>query len=122
MYSVRFSCSDEQYKQLLENSKKKGLSIQQYIRQVLFEENNETATVITVEEALKRAMQKFKPGEEFFVREIFSDEEWLTIKSPTVLGKLFYQEVKNRDDIQLVRMGRQAVYTIIKKNGGTADE
>lgn len=123
MHQIRFITSDEQYQQLIDNAEAKGLTIQQYIRQVLFKEDeNGSSTVITVDEAFQRALNKFIPGEEFAVRDIFSEDEWLNLKNPAIFGKLFYKAVLKRDDIQLVRMGRQAVYTIIKKNGGTADE
>jgi hypothetical protein len=89
--TIKFTVSDENYEVLLQRAD--ALSIQDYIRSVLFPEQSNT---ITPDEAVKLALNKFKKGDGFTVPEIYGDEWNLPNGYAGVFGRKFFKLVSEQ--------------------------
>ena len=115
---VKLTFSEEHYKEL---KKRAGsLSLQDYIRGILFDE----PTIFTPEEAITRAKEKFMPGAEFSLPEVYA-ENWTLDRGPAgAFGKQFYNYLLENDNtgiafVGMDKYGRRAMYKVI---GGERNE
>jgi len=66
MPTIKFSLNEEYYQKLEEMAKQDGISIQDCIRNRLFN----LTTIFTPAEAVKRALKQYKPGDSFTLPEL----------------------------------------------------
>ena len=113
---VKFSISDEWMARLEQEAVQANMIVQDYVRYKLFGETEAAPqTIFTPEEAVRRALKKFKPGELFTVPQIYGEEWTLTRETGAgVFGRKFYDYTEGRTDIEWVqRKGRHAQYKIV---------
>lgn len=114
---IRISLNDESYKELQEMAKADNLSIQEYIRKVVFQKE---ATIFTVEEAVKRIQEGAVDHlDEFTLPDVYGDEWTIERGSAGVFGKNFYNFVEDNPNLgikfkDMGKYGRRAVYTYKK--------
>lgn len=113
MATYRFDLSEEYAKQLENNAKENCMSVQDYIRSVLFPENS----IFTVKEILRR-IQDQEPKGEFTIPDLFEDSEWKCINHSLagVLGKNFFRFVQQNPNLGIKFVEgrtrkRRALYT-----------
>lgn len=115
---VKLTLSEEYYKKLSEMANVKNMSIQDFIRDKLFDED----TIFTPEEAIRRALDgRFSDGREFALPNIYGADDWTIKRGPAgVFGKRFYNYIMDGDTrIEFVGMdkyGRRAMYKIKEAN------
>lgn len=114
---VKLTLSEEYYEILSEMAKTKGMSIQDFIRDKLFDED----TIFTPEEAIRRALDgRFSDGREFSLPDVYEDDWTIERGSAGVFGKRFYNYIMDGDTrIEFVGMdkyGRRAMYKIKEAN------
>lgn len=112
---IKISLTEEEYQELKKLADDKKLSIQSYIRSQFFAVN--IPPIFTQEEAVKRALAKFKKDEQFTVPDVYGDE-WhkLTPRMTGVFGRRFFNYVKTIKEIEYVGPtpdGRRSVYKIV---------
>ena len=113
MPTIRFALNEEYYKKLQQMAEDENLSIQDYIRNTLFQIN----TIFTPEEAVKRIQQGDFKNKEFTLPDVYGDE-WTIERGPAgVFGKSFYNYIEDNPDlgIEFVNMGkygRRATYKL----------
>lgn len=110
---VKLSLTDEYYQKLKEMADAEFMSMQDYIRNKIFQEK----TIFTPEEAVKRAHDgRFSNGQEFSLPDIFDDDWDIERSLAGVFGKRFYNYVMDNDcGIEFVNMGkhgRRAMYQL----------
>lgn len=115
---IRISLSDESYKELQEMANADNLSIQDYIRKVVFQKE---ATIFTVEEAVKRIQEGAVDHlDEFTLPDVYGDE-WTIERGPAgVFGKSFYNYVEEHTEFgihfkDMGKYGRRATYTLERR-------
>lgn len=112
---VKLTLSEEYYEKLGEMAKTKNMSIQDFIRDKLFDED----TIYTPEEAVQRAHDgRFSDGHNFSLPDIYGDD-WTIKRGPAgVFGKRFFNYVMDNDvDVEFVSMDkyeRRAMYRLKK--------
>lgn len=116
MSVVKFSISDEWMARLEKEAAQANMTVQDYVRYKLFG-GAETVpqTIFTPEEAVRRALEKYDPGDYFTIPELY-DEEWTLTRETGagIFGRKFYDYTKGRTDIEWVRRkGRHAQYKIV---------
>lgn len=110
---VKLTLSEDYYKKLSKMAKGKNMSIQDFIRDKLFDED----TIFTPKEAVKRALDgRFSDKREFSLPDIYGDD-WTIERGPAgVFGKKFFNYVMDNDtDVEFVSMdkyGRRAMYRL----------
>lgn len=110
---VKFTLSEEYYQQLEEMAEDNNQSIQDYIRNTLFQIN----TIFTPEEAVRRIQQGDFEGREFTLPEVYGDS-WTIERGPAgVFGKKFYNYIEDNPDlgiefVNMGRYGRRATYKL----------
>lgn len=114
MPTVKFSLSDEYYQKLENMAREEGISIQDCIRNRIFQ----IKTIFTPAEAVRRALQKYLPGEPFTLPELYGDEWTLKRGEAGVFGKQFFQYIQDQCSNQIifsemVNSGRHAQYKIL---------
>lgn len=117
MMTVRFTLSDEYYEQLLKMAKEDGMSLQDCIRNRLFN----LKTIYTPAEAVRRALEKHKEDSTFVtfcLPDLYKGEWNLQRGSAGAFGKEFFKYVEKEcaDKIvfdQMIDYGRRAQYKII---------
>lgn len=114
MTVYKFSLNDEFSKKLEEMAKKDGVSVQDCIRNRLFN----LTTIYTPVEAVKRAMEKYSKGDCFTLPDLYGDDWNIQRGAAGVFGKQFFNYVLDEypSKIQYVGMvnyGRHAQYKII---------
>lgn len=113
---VKFTLSDEYYEILQQMAAEKNLSIQDYIRSVVFDFH----TIFTPEEAVKRIQCGNFDGTEFSLPDVYG-EDWTIERGPAgVFGKNFYNYVTQHPELgirfkDMGKYGRRAVYTYTKE-------
>ena len=112
---VKISLTEKEYKELKKLADNSKLTIQDYMRSQLL--SITIPSVFNPEEAVKRALTKFKKGERFTLPNIY-DEEWheLTPRMTGVFGKRFFNYVKKINDIEYIGPtsdGRRSLYKIV---------
>jgi len=117
MPTIRFTVNNENYEDLEKRAQKANLSMQDYIRKVLFEID----TIFTPEEAIKRVKNGAVDGlSEFTLPDIYGDE-WTIERGPAgVFGKAFYNYIQENIDLGIVfvnmgKYGRRATYKMVDK-------
>ena len=96
--SVKFTLSDECYNQLTKRAEIAKLSVQDYVRVVLFPEYE---TSISPEIAVEKALEKYGRGDVFSLPEIFGDAWNVANGYAGVLGKNFCSLVNERYRTQI---------------------
>lgn len=110
---VKLTLSDAYYEKLSAMAKTKNKSIQDFIRDTIFEEN----TIFTPEEAVKRAHDgRFSDGHNFSLPDVYGDDWTIKRGIAGVFGKKFFNYVVDNDvDIEFVSMDkyeRRAMYRL----------
>lgn len=109
---VKFSLSDEYYEKLEEMAMNDGVSIQDYVRNRLFN----LKTIFTPAEAVERALKKYKKGDTFTLPELY-DEEWTIPRGVAgVFGKQFFNYVEDEYSDRIKYVGtpkKHAKYEIL---------
>ena len=110
--TVKFTVSDENYKELLERAG--DSTLQDYLRSVLFPGQ----ITITPLDAVQRALQKYQKGDLFSVPEIYGEEWNLPNGMAGQFGKRFYQLVKEEYQTKIRFTGnfnkkKHAVYEVL---------
>ena len=115
---IRVSLNDESYEELQKMAKAENLSIQDYIRKVVFQKED---TIFTVEEAVRRIQEGAVDHlDEFTLPDVYGDE-WTIERGPAgVFGKNFYNYVEEHTEfgIRFKDMGkyrRRATYTLERR-------
>lgn len=94
MPTIKFSLNDEYYKKLQDMARKDGMSIQDCVRNRLFN----LKTIFTPAEAVNRVMKKcadgeYKTGSCFTLPELYGDEWTIERGIAGVFGKRFFNYV-----------------------------
>lgn len=89
--TIKFTVSDENYEKLMQ--KAGDASIQDYIRSVLFPDQT---PLVTPEDAVKKALEKYQKGDGFTVSEIFGDDWNLPNGYAGVFGRRFNKLIKEK--------------------------
>ena len=110
--TVKFTVSDENYKELLERAG--DSTLQDYLRSVLFPGQ----ITITPLDAVQRALQKYQKGDLFSVPEIYGEEWNLPNGMAGQFGKRFYQLVTEEYQTKIRFTGnfnkkKHAVYEVL---------
>lgn len=113
MPTVKFTLSEEYYQELERWAEEEGVTIQDCVRNRLFNLTN----IFTPEEAVNRALSKFAPGEFFTLPDVY-EEAWTIGSGAGIFGKKFfnYVETECQGRIEFVRMinsGRRAQYKVL---------
>lgn len=114
MPEIRIAVSEEQYQQLLQMAKEQGSSIQDIIRNKMFEQE----TIYTPAEAVRRALEKYKSGDRFTLTDLYPNEWNLERGVAGVFGRQTYKYISENYRDRIVYIGRnkqkrQAEYEII---------
>lgn len=110
---VKFTLNNEYYQKLLKMADDKNQSIQDYIRNTLFQIN----TIFTPEEAVRRIRQGNFKDISFTLPDVYGDE-WTIERGPAgVFGKKFYNYIQDNPDlgiefIDMGKYGRRATYRL----------
>lgn len=109
--TVKFTISDDNYKTLCRRAEAEKLGIQDYIRQQLFPEQ----IPFTPQDAVRRALNTYEPGDTFTVPEIYGDSWNLPNGMAGQFGKKFCALVEQEYTSQIRFTGqydrkRHAVY------------
>lgn len=115
MKIIRISFSDENFFVLENYAKEKKMSVQDYIRFVLF---HESSSIFTPEEAEKRAKIKIEKDSTFSLPDLYDEEEWSSISrgEAGVFGRRFFKYIENSENIEFVDMfNRRARYRLKDK-------
>ena len=111
---IKFSLNDEQYKKLEKNSQEEGVSIQDYIRNILFN----SKTIFTPSEAVDRALNKYKKGDCFTLPELYGDDWKIERGVAGAFGKQFFNYILDKCPgsityVGMTNYGRHAQYKIL---------
>lgn len=112
--TIRISFNETDFQHLSQKAIKQNMSVQDFIRQAVCEETNES--IFTPEEAVKRALKKKKENETFYLSDLYDAQEWCTLSrgDAGVFGRRFYTYVQQAEiNIEFLGMVcRKAKYTI----------
>ncbi|WML44680.1 hypothetical protein [Neobacillus sp. PS3-40] len=115
---VKLTLNDEYYVKLKKMAQSEQKSIQDYIRDTIFQID----TIFTPEEAVKRIREgNFEIDDEFELPDVYG-EDWIIERGPAgVFGKKFFNYVNAYPDLGIKfkgmgKYGRRAVYRIVKKD------
>lgn len=113
MPTIKFSLNDEYYQKLQEMAQKDGVSIQDCIRNRLFN----LKTIFTPAEAVERAMEKYGHGQYFTLPELYGKEWTIERGVAGAFGKQFFNYITDEctEKIEFVGMtnyGRHAQYKV----------
>lgn len=113
---VKLSLTDDEYFDLQNLADEEKMSIQDLIRYKLLSKKN--PSIFVPEEAVKRALEKFKKEDAPFTLPDIYGDEWsnLNPRMTGVFGKRFFNYLKTIDLIEYVGMTpdrRRATYKII---------
>lgn len=106
-FRVQFVISDDEYKQLKEIAKSKGISISKYVKDKVFEREDSFQDIW---EEFKERLDAFPPNVEFDVSTIMSQDRWHTLdkSSKLSLAKLLSKNVASREFSNVVFVGRSS--------------
>jgi len=114
---IKLTLNDEYYERLLKMARTEQKSIQDYIRETIFQID----TIFTPEEAVQRIRNgKYEVGDEFELPEVYR-EDWTIERGPAgVFGRKFFNYVNANPNLgikykDMGKYGRRAVYKIVKK-------
>ena len=113
--TVKFTMSDENYVELCLKAKDKNMSIQEYIRSILFPNQ---ITEITPENAVRKALEKYSQGDTFTVPEIWGTSWDLKNGYAGVFGRRFNKLIRTEYSERIVFTGEfniknHAIYEIL---------
>lgn len=112
LISVTFT--DEDFEALQKHADERRMSVQEYIRFTVLKKE---PTMFTVEEADRRAHEKYKCGDTFALPDLYSDEEWSKLpKSMTGgFGRKWFNFVNDKSaDIEFMGVVRRlAKYRLV---------
>ena len=117
MAVVKLTLNDEYYQRLKEMADAENKSIQDYIRDKIFN----LSTIFTPEEAIRRIKNgNFESSEGFTLPDVYGDDWTIERGLAGVFGKKFYNYVKKKPELgirfkDMGKYGRRAVYTYSKK-------
>ena len=114
MAVYKFSLNEEYSQKLEAMAREDGVSVQDCIRNRLFD----LKTIYTPAEAVRRAMAKYKKGDKFTIPELYGDDWNMQRGAAGVFGKQFYNYVADEclDKIRFVEMvnyDRHAQYEML---------
>lgn len=89
--TVKFTMSDANYSEICLKAKDENMSIQEYIRSILFPNQK---TEITPENAVRKALEKYSKGDTFTVPEIWGSNWNLENGYAGVFGRRFNKLVR----------------------------
>ena len=120
MHNIALHLTDVQYGKLFVDSMLEGLSVDAYIKKVLF---NTDPGIFTPKTAIKRAMEKYEVGDTFDLRELYSNEEWAELDrgQSIAFGRNFFSFTSKIEPgkVKLVdnsgKNGRRARYELLTK-------
>lgn len=94
MKRITICFSDEKFEELKKAADNKKVSVQEYIHGVLFDDDD---SIYTVQEAERRALARFKKGDEFSLPDLYTVQEWQTLALPQagVFGRKFFTYTQN---------------------------
>lgn len=112
---LKLSLTKEEEEKLAGLAKDENLSIQDYIRYMIF--GIKSPSKFTPEEAERRALEKFTADDEPFTLPDIYQDEWseLNPRMTGVFGKRFFNYLKTSDFVEYAGMtqdGRRATYRI----------
>ena len=112
MAIIKLTLSEEHYQKLKDMAQEEKKSVQDYIRDKIFDEES----IFTPEEAVIRAIEKFSDGKLFTLPDVYGDD-WKIKRGPAgVFGKRFFNYVQDNEcRIKFVGMdtyGRRAQYKV----------
>lgn len=108
---IKFAVSDEEYASPKTISENRNMTIQEYIRLILFHK----ITIFTPEEAERRALNLQNKSEPFTLPDLYSAEEWSSISAGEsgVFGRRWFRFVSNSQTIDFVgTKNRRALYKV----------
>lgn len=115
--TIKFTISDAQYEELLSQASNSNpkMSVQDYIRNELFEE----FAKFTPYKAINLALKRYRKGETFTVGDLFQEGFKLPNGEAGQFGKQFYRLVRSEYNGQIGFTGnlnskRQAIYVILQ--------
>lgn len=112
--TVKFTISDDNYLELCSKAKGANMSIQEYIRSVLFPKQ---VREITPENAVRKALEKYSNGDTFSVPGIWGDSWNIENGYAGVFGRRFNKLVNTEYSDKIVFTGEyikgQAIYKIL---------
>ena len=111
---VKVSLSDVLYNELMVRAKQEGVSIQDYIRSQLSEEEK----FFNPEKAVQMALQKYRPGDQFTLPMVYGDEWKAKRGEAGVFGRRFDQCIRVYYSDKIVResgiqINRCTVYRVL---------
>ncbi len=114
MPTIKFTLNDEYYQKLTKMAQEEGVSIQDYVRNKLFD----VTTIFTPPEAVRRALEQYSSGEAFTLPALYGNDWTLKRGEAGIFGKQFFNYVLAhcQDQIKFVGMtdsGRHAQYKIL---------
>ena len=120
MHHLTIHLTDQRYQELLGKARTAGLSIDAYIKTILFDLDS---GVFTPKEALLRARKKYEVEDLFELRELYSQEEWqeLSRGERIAFGRSFFTYTSEIETgfIQLIPNsgcnGKRAQYKLLRK-------
>lgn len=116
MRVVRITLTDEDYAELAQKAETEKVTMHDYIRERIFDRH----TAFTPEISVKKALEKYKPGDKFTLPMVYGDE-WKVRKSEAgVLGRQFDKYVKKYyggwiEKVENERIDRCTAYRILEK-------
>lgn len=113
MPHIKFSVSEEAYVKLTNEAKKRGITLQDYIRSKVFDDES----IFTPAEAVNRAKNKFSNDDVFSLPDIYGNEWNVQRGAAGVIGRNFYNFVEEHPEHGITYVGirnRRAVYKIKK--------
>lgn len=113
---IKISLTEDEYQEIEVLANNEKMSIQDFVRYKMLSKKN--PSIFTPEEAVERALKKFKKSDEAFTLPDIYGDEWsnLNPRMTGVFGKRFFNYLKNIDSIKFVGMtldGRRATYKIM---------
>lgn len=110
---VKLTLNDLYYQKLVEMAQEEKMSVQDFIRDKLFQEN----TIFTPEEAVRRAHDgRFADGREFSLPDVYGEDWTIDRGAAGVFGKRFYNYVIDGNTgikfVAMDRYGRRAMYQL----------
>lgn len=113
MAVVKLTLNDEYYQMLKKMAEEENKSMQDYIRDKIFN----LSTIFTPEEAVRRIQEgNFADSEGFTLPDVYG-EDWTIERGPAgVFGKKFFNYITDHPDLgirfkDMGKYGRRAVYT-----------
>lgn len=113
---IKISLTEEEYQELESLANSEKMSIQDFIRYKMLSKKN--PSIFTPEEAVDRALKKFKRGDEPFTLPDIYGNDWIRLnpRMTGVFGKRFFNHIKTIEKIEYVGMSsdnRRATYKIV---------